>query len=138
MQIATYRRSLPSDILVLSNLSRHIGGPLGGPAGFEKFYGQMCPDDAAGGAGHRLSAVLSRREDVSFTVNQGWYLGHQAIRDYYAAQARRTEAESALLCRLFSEKVERFTLVQRKTLGHLDNRSVSASVICVAGDMATA
>ena len=33
-------------------------GSLGSPAGPEKFDGQICPDPAAGGARHRLSAVL--------------------------------------------------------------------------------
>ena len=80
----------------------------------------------------------SRRQDISLALNEGWYLGPQAIQDYYSAQARRTEAESALLCQLFPEKVKDFTPEQRKTLGHLDNRPVSAPVICVAEDMATA
>lgn len=80
----------------------------------------------------------SRRQDISLALNEGWYLGPDAVQGYYSAQARRTEAESALLCRLFPEKVKDFTPEQRKTLGHLDNRPVSAPVICVAEDMATA
>lgn len=80
----------------------------------------------------------SGREDVCLGVNEGWYAGAEAIRGYYAAQARRTAAESELLTSLFPEKVADLSPEQKYGIGHLDNRPVSTPVIVVAGDGETA
>ena len=77
-------------------------------------------------------------EDVCLGVNEGWYAGKEAIRGYYAAQARRTAAESELLAGLFPEKFAGMSGDQRYGVGHLDNRPVSTPVIVVAGDGKTA
>lgn len=80
----------------------------------------------------------SGREDVCLGFNDGWYAGPEAIRGYYEAQAERTRAESALLCRLFPEKLGGISEKEKYGVGHMDNRPVSAPVIAVAADGETA
>lgn len=80
----------------------------------------------------------SGRADVCLGVNEGWYAGPEAIQGYYLAQAARVRAESELLCQLFPERTADYSPAEKEALGHLDNRPVSAPVICVAQDMRTA
>ena len=78
------------------------------------------------------------REDVCLGFNDGWYAGAEAIRGYYAASAERTKAESELLCGLFPDRLSGLSETERRSVGHLDNRPVSAPVIAVAEDGQTA
>ena len=80
----------------------------------------------------------SRREDVCLGFNDGWYAGAGAIKGYYRAQADRTAAESALLEKLFPEKLGALSKEKKYGVGHLDNRPVSAPVVAVAADGQTA
>jgi hypothetical protein len=80
----------------------------------------------------------SGKEDVCLGVNEGWYAGAEAIRGFYDAQAKRTQAESELMCQLFPEKLGKLTAQEQYGVGHLDNRPVSAPVIAVAEDGQTA
>lgn len=80
----------------------------------------------------------SGREDVCMGFNEGWYKGPESIQAYYAAQSKRTEAESLLMKSLFPDKLDKVPEDQIYGVGHLDNRPVSAPVIVVADDGQTA
>lgn len=80
----------------------------------------------------------SGKEDVCLGFNDGWYAGAEAIRAYYQAQAERTAAESALLEKIFPEKLGAVPKEKKYGVGHLDNRPVSAPVVVVADDGETA
>lgn len=80
----------------------------------------------------------SVKEDICLGVNDGWYIGIDAIKGYFEAFYERTLYTTAFLKKLYTDKTEGKTDQELYGLAMLNIKPVDTAVIEIAGDGATA
>lgn len=85
-----------------------------------------------------FDSFWSKREDICYGVNEGWYSGRDAIRGYYEALDAKTVAVRDKLMELFPEQVKGKTRDELYGIGIFEPRSITNSVIEIADDGETA
>ena len=80
----------------------------------------------------------SKREDVCFGVNDGYYSGAEAVSGYYAALGRRIALASRLIAEKFPEKTSGKTEEELYGVGQIGIKPVDTFVIEIAEDMLSA
>lgn len=96
--------------------------------------GRMTQEMMYKGEGSFFAAFWStEREDVSLGVNDGWYLGPEAIGAYYEAIAKRTELSDAVMKKRFPTLAP-----EGYGIGQMDLKPLSSDLVEVAGDGETA
>lgn len=85
-----------------------------------------------------LSQFWSSRDDVSLGVNEGYYLGQDAVKGYYAALAEETALASRLIKARFPEKLGDKTEEECFGVGQISYRPIDTQVVEVADDLQTA
>lgn len=83
-----------------------------------------------------FESFWSKRDDVCFGVNNGWYVGRDAIASYYEAAVQRMKKSDDILRKRFSFMKE-FD-VQEHGFGYLEAKTISEGIIEIAGDRETA
>ena len=78
------------------------------------------------------------QEDVSLGLNDGWYLGREAVAGYYAAVRNRNALVAELLQKKFTEEIGDKTPEEIFGIGTFRVFPVSCPVIEIAGDRKTA
>lgn len=76
--------------------------------------------------------------EPSLGVNSGFYVGEEAIREYYEAQYRNTEARTRVMVELFPDFLSRYSELERHGVGSLDIDALCTPVVEVADDGQTA
>lgn len=76
--------------------------------------------------------------DVCFGLNDGWYLGAEAVRRYYDSSAEYIGAVNRALRAQFPQQTARFTEEQSYGIGTFRVNPLSAAVVEVADDEQTA
>lgn len=96
--------------------------------------GRMTQEMMYKGEGNFFAAFWStEREDVSLGVNDGWYLGPEAIGAYYEAIAKRTQLSDAVMKKRFPTLAP-----EGYGIGQMDLKPLSSDLVEVAGDGETA
>ena len=85
-----------------------------------------------------LPRFWSSRADVSLGVNDGYYIGQEAVRGYYAAIEAETKLASSLIAARFPKKVEGKSEEELFGVGQISYRPIDTAVIEVADDLQTA
>ncbi len=84
-----------------------------------------------------LPGFWSSRDDVSLGVNDGYYVGQDAVKGYYAAIEAETALASRLIRARFPKKLEGKTEEECFGVGQISYRPIDTGVIEVADDMQT-
>lgn len=77
-------------------------------------------------------------DDVCLGLNDGWYVGRDAIADYYAALGARLELIAKLLQKRFPEQLADKTLEEIYGIGPFEAKPVTNPYVVVAADRKTA
>ena len=85
-----------------------------------------------------FDAYWSGREDVCLATNEGYYVGRDAVKGYYASLADRSMAVSKMVQARFPEKLGSMSDEELFGAGEMDYKSIDTYVIEVAGDRQTA
>ncbi len=85
-----------------------------------------------------LPKFWSKRDDVSLGVNQGYYIGPEAVAGYYAAIEAETRLASKLIAARFPEKLAGKTEEELFGVGQISYRPIDTAVVEVADDLQTA
>ena len=80
----------------------------------------------------------SHRDDIALGVNQGWYLGPDAVSGYYRAIHEKILLKSGIIEKLFPEKTRDLTEQERYGVGSMEYKPLDTAVVEIAGDMQTA
>ncbi len=104
----------------------------------KNLMGRMSADYCLKQEGEMYDRYWSQRDDVSLGVNEGWYVGTEAIRGYYATLDSIVEAQSAIIAEIFPDKLGGKTAEELHGVGTMDYRPVDTPVVEIAGDGKTA
>ena len=80
----------------------------------------------------------SRRADICLGVNQGWYLGSEAVSGYYQAIHRKNLLKTGIIEKLFPKETANLSEQERYGVGSMEYKPLDTAVIEIAGDMQTA
>lgn len=80
----------------------------------------------------------SGREDVSMGMNNGWYVGREAIAEWFSAIHSATEKKAALLKADLPDKLGNKTAAEIYGIGDFDVKPLGTPVIELADDLQTA
>lgn len=76
----------------------------------------------------------SQREDICLGLNDGWYVGREAVGGYYQALHNHTLEATEFLKRAFPERMEKLTQEEQFGAGSMDVKPMDTAVIEIAGD----
>lgn len=85
-----------------------------------------------------LEDLWSQREDISLGVNQGYYAGRQALKDYYASIDAATKQKAQVLKTVFPEELGEYSDEKLYGRGPMEIRSLDNAIIEIAEDGKTA
>lgn len=85
-----------------------------------------------------LPRFWSKRSDVSLGINEGYYVGQDAIRGYYSAIEAETALASRLIRARFPKKLGEKSEDECFGVGQISYRPIDTPVIEVADDLQTA
>jgi len=80
----------------------------------------------------------SKKDDICLGVNEGYYQGAAAIKDYYKTIDKYTVATRDLMVKLFPKETAGKTPEQLYGIGPFEDRSINNAVIEIAADGKTA
>ncbi|MGN1155399.1 MAG: nuclear transport factor 2 family protein [Agathobacter sp.] len=80
----------------------------------------------------------SKREDVCLGMNDGWYVGAEAVRGFYSDSAAYIKGASHILADIFPEQTAKLSEEEKNGLGTFRVNPLIAPVVEVAGDEQTA
>lgn len=104
----------------------------------KNLMGRLSADYCIIQAGHAHERYWSQREDVCLGVNDGWYVGAEAVRGYYRSLHEQVQFQSDHIAKLFPEHLGDKTPEEYFGTGMLDYKPVDTCVVEVAGDNRTA
>lgn len=76
--------------------------------------------------------------DITLGVNNGWYVGNDAVRGYYQGIHEKILLKSRIIQALFPEKTEGMTEQELYGIGSMEYKPLDTAVIEVADDLQTA
>lgn len=85
-----------------------------------------------------LGQFWSRRDDICLGLNDGWYVGQEAVLGYYAAIEAETALASRLIAARFPEKLAGKTEEELFGVGQISYRPIDTQVVEVADDLRSA
>lgn len=100
--------------------------------------GRISADYSVREEGAIYDRYWSRRADVCLGVNEGWYVGAEAVAGYYDALNREIELAAACVAKDYPEKVANLTEEEKRGLGAISYIPVDSQVIEIADDGQTA
>lgn len=80
----------------------------------------------------------SAEPDVCYGINSGWYIGAEAIRDYFAAHAAIRDKSDEIKTARFPKVFEGRSNEEIHGIGALDQKPLGLDYVVIAGDMRTA
>ncbi len=100
--------------------------------------GRISADYSVREEGAIYERYWSRREDVVLGVNNGWYVGPDAVAGYYKALNEEIALAARCVEKDFPEKISELTDEQKRGLGAISYIPVDSQVIEIADDGETA
>lgn len=88
--------------------------------------------------GKIYESFWSGRDDVSLGLNNGYYVGPEAVAGYYSAISKATALKGKLLQKVFPDKLGNLTDEELYGVGPFEAKPLLSPVIKVAGDFETA
>lgn len=88
--------------------------------------------------GQLFDRFWTGREDACLSFNEGSYVGSEAVRGYYAAQAENTRRISAFLRDMFPEQLGSLSEEELYGAGQFQGLPITTPVVEIAGDGETA
>jgi hypothetical protein len=85
-----------------------------------------------------LPQFWSKRDDISLGLNEGYYIGQDAVKGYYAAIEAETKLASKLIAARFPKKLEDKTEEELFGVGQVSYRPIDTAVVEVADDLQSA
>lgn len=85
-----------------------------------------------------LTQFWSSRADICLGLNDGYYIGQDAVAGYYTAIASETKLASRLIAERFPQKLAGKTEEELFGVGQISYRPIDTAVIEVADDLKTA
>ena len=85
-----------------------------------------------------LGQFWSTRDDICLGVNDGWYVGRDAVLGYYAAIEAETRLASKLIAARFPEKTAGKSEDELFGVGQISYRPIDTQVVEVADDLQSA
>lgn len=104
----------------------------------KNLVGRMSTDYVLKEERGMADAYWADREDICLGVNEGYFVGPQEVRRYYAGEEARIAAESAIIQAAFPQELGDKTTKEVHGVGMMDYKPVDTAVIEVAGDRETA
>lgn len=100
--------------------------------------GRISADYSVREEGQIYTRYWSHRADICLGVNEGWYVGPEAVSGYYAALDEEIVLAAQCVAKDFPDKVAELSDEERKGLGAISYIPVDSQVIEIAGDAQTA
>lgn len=85
-----------------------------------------------------VASFWSAREDICLGLNDGYYVGAEAVKGYYQALHEHTVEATAFLKNAFPDRMEKLTEQEQYGAGSMDVKPMDTPVIEIAGDGETA
>ena len=85
-----------------------------------------------------LLALWSGREDIALGLNDGWYVGREAVGNYYRSIVEETARATEILAGLFPEHAAALSPERRFGMGQFDVKPISSDLVEIAEDRQTA
>lgn len=104
----------------------------------KNLMGRMSADYTLKKEGQMYSKYWAKREDVSLAVNEGWYLGAEAVKGYYQTLADQITAQSKLIADIFPQELGEKSQAELNGVGTMDYKPVDTPVVEIAADGKTA
>lgn len=104
----------------------------------KNLMGRMSADYVLKKEGEMFETYWARREDVSLGVNEGWYVGAEAVSGYYRTLAEQIMAQSRLLQSIFPQELGEKTDEELRGVGTMDYKPIDTPVVEIAADGQTA
>lgn len=104
----------------------------------KNLMGRMSADYTLKKEGQMYETYWAKAADVSLAVNDGWYLGTQAVKGYYQALAEQITAQSKLIADIFPEELGGKSQEELNGVGTMDYKPVDTPVVEIAADGKTA
>lgn len=104
----------------------------------KNLMGRFATDYVLKECRNMYSNYWSRRGDVTLGINEGWFLGADAVKGYYANQEEKIALESRLIQKAFPDELGGKTEEEVHGVGMMDYKPVDTPVIEEASDGQTA
>lgn len=104
----------------------------------KNLMGRMSADYVLKKEGGMFSKYWASREDVSLGVNEGWYVGKEAVSGYYSALAAQIMAQSKLIQSIFPQELGDKSDEEICGVGTMDYKPIDTPVVEIAADGQTA
>jgi hypothetical protein len=104
----------------------------------KNLIGRMSTDYVLKEERGMVDAYWAQRDDVCLGVNEGYFVGLDEVRRYYAGEEARIAAESAIIQSVFPKELGEKSQEEVHGVGMIDYKPVDTAVIEVAGDRKTA
>lgn len=104
----------------------------------KNLMGRMSADYTLKKEGQMYEKYWAKRADVSLAINEGWYLGAEAVRGYYQTLADQITAQSRLIADIFPKELGDKSEAELNGVGTMDYKPVDTPVVEIAADGKTA
>lgn len=104
----------------------------------KNLMGRMSADYVLKKEGEMFGKYWSSRADVSLGVNEGWYVGAEAVSGYYRTLAEQIMAQSKLIQSIFPKELGEKTDEELRGVGTMDYKPIDTPVVEIAADGQTA
>lgn len=85
-----------------------------------------------------VKTLWSSREDICLGTNDGYYVGAEAVKGYYAAVHQHTVEYTEFLKKAFPDRMDKLSPEEQFGAGSMDVRPMDTAVVEIAGDGKTA
>lgn len=104
----------------------------------KNLMGRMSADYTLKKEGEMFGKYWSSREDVSLGVNDGWFVGAEAVAGYYGTLGAQIAAQSKLIQSIFSKELGDKSDEELRGVGTMDYKPIDTPVVEIAADGQTA
>ncbi len=104
----------------------------------KNLMGRMSADYTLKKEGEMFEKYWSSRKDVSLGVNNGWFVGAEAVAGYYSTLGTQIAAQSKLIQGIFSKELGDKSDEELRGVGTMDYKPIDTPVVEIAADGQTA
>ncbi len=104
----------------------------------KNLMGRMSADYTLKKEGEMFETYWAQREDVCLAVNEGWYVGREAVAGYYRTLGEQIAAQSRLIRQIFPQELGDKTSEEIRGVGTMDYKPIDTPVVEIADDGETA
>ena len=123
---------------MLQKTSQQLVGIFEDQRDLKNLMGKVCYTMLLKREQDMVDQFWSRREDICLGLNDGYYVGAQAVRGYYQAIHDHTAEATEFLKKAFPDHMEKLTPEEQFGAGSMDVKPMDTAVIEIAEDGETA